>query len=180
MSRSVCFYIWKLDISREGENPLAFLEIFLYHSYFFTFFFMKQILLFLGLSFVLAGCTLTQSDTQTNTNNTQNAVANIPLDGQVKFDEVKKEVEAMKQDGMNRVKALYPDLQLVKSVKRGDKEQLAMMGDEEWMYSTMYDTTIVVCKDMNTPAHVFRGKTLSDEEFIKVRKMHEDMMKMMD
>ena len=141
---------------------------------------MKQILLFLGLSFILASCTLTQDKTQGTSSNTDSSTQASSTDAQAKFDQVQKEVEAMKQDGMNSVKVLYPDLQLVKSVKRGDAEQLAMMGDEEWMYSATYDTTIVVCKDMNTPAHVFRGKTLSAEEFAKVRKMHEDMMKMME
>ena len=104
----------------------------------------------------------------------------LPGDAEAKFAQVEAIVHAMKQGEMSLVQSLYSDLVLTKSVKRGEPEQLAMMGDEDWMYSPNYDVTVVVCKDMDTPAHVFHGKSLSPTETAKVRKMHEDMMKMME
>ncbi|GAB0174316.1 MAG: hypothetical protein HHAS10_01950 [Candidatus Altimarinota bacterium] len=139
--------------------------------------------------FLLASITLLASCTSQKDVTTQverpptpsvTEVLSAPADAAAKFAQTEAIVKAMKNDEMNIVKTLYPDLILTKSIKRGDPEILAMMGDEDWYYSPSYDVTVVVCKDMNTPAHVFAGKTLGADETAKIRKMHEDTMKMMD
>ena len=50
-----------------------------------------------------------------------------PTDRDVKFAQTEAIIMAMKPNEMSIVSSLYPDLVLIKSVKRGDPDQLAMM-----------------------------------------------------
>lgn len=101
-------------------------------------------------------------------------------DAEEKFKAVENEIHMMKNNWMNNVSKLYTDLTFVKSVEKWSDEIIAWMWDEDWLYSPTYNTTVIVCKSLNTPAYAFKWREISKEEITKIRGMNKQMMKEMD
>lgn len=122
---------------------------------------------------VIKNDNIAQAKTISNNSNTNLTTVN---DSEEKFKAVENEIHMMKHNWMDNISKLYTDLTLIKSVYKWSDEIITWMGDEDWLYSPVYDTTIVVCKSLNTPAYAFRWKEVSKEELQKVKKMTKEMM----
>lgn len=89
-------------------------------------------------------------------------------------------VHAMKPNGMDEILSLFPDLEVVDTIMADDPRNLLEQNPEPWMYSPSSDVTVIVCTEMNTPGHVFRGKSIAQEDIDGVKKAMKEMMDDMD
>lgn len=93
-----------------------------------------------------------------------------------KFELVMDEVHAMKKWAMSKVNKAYTDLEYVKTVKLSDSDNIAWMWDEDYLYSKEYDITVIACNELNTPAYIFNGKTLTEVQLKMVKAEMKEMM----
>lgn len=142
-----------------------------------TFLSSKKMIVILAIimTLILSSCNLEKTNTIKDNSN-QVETSN---DSDWKFKAVENEIHMMKNNWMINVSKLYTDLTFIKSVDKSSDEIVAWMWDEDWFYSSNYDTTVIVCKSMNTPAHIFKWKEISKDEIIKVREMKKKMMEEM-
>jgi len=110
-----------------------------------------------------------------------NAIETAMTEKADKITKVETLIHTMPHDGMNDVRAIFPDLQLVKDVAKDANDNLSGgIGEESWEYSAQYDVTVVAYKKTNTPAHIFNGKTMSNEELAAAKAMMKETMEMND
>ena len=136
---------------------------------------------FLFLVLVLTGCQQAKDPVEVPKESvTKTTTATKMLHDPKLIEQVSAIIHTMPKDGMNDVKKIYPDLVFVKDVAKNDMENLsAGMSKESWMYSKSNDVTVVVCDMLNTPAHIFKGTTMSSQELDAAKKMMKEMMDMM-
>ncbi len=147
--------------------------------------FMKKVFFLLGLfamTLVLTGCSQVGSSSPSADSISPpfqgNPVASPSVDEKLKSSETI--VEGMAKDGMRDIEKLFPDLIIVKTVKANAPENIYGRTDEDWKYSPSSDVTVIVCKDLNTPAHLFKGKNLSQKELDTLKKDIKEMMEKED
>jgi len=99
-----------------------------------------------------------------------------PLSVADKLSAIHELVMEMDNNGMKSVHTMLPDLKVVRTITLSDPRNVAAMGSETWMYSERDDLTVIVCNEMNTPAHVFKGKTLSQSQIDTVKAEMAEMM----
>jgi thiol-disulfide isomerase/thioredoxin len=92
------------------------------------------------------------------------------------FSKAMKITKTMKPNGMEDIKAIYPDLVQSRVVDADDSRNLMGRMQEPWLYSAEHDVTVIVCKEMNTPGHVFKGKNIPQVELDEVKKQIAVMM----
>lgn len=85
-------------------------------------------------------------------------------------------VEAMSPNGMKDVRELYPDLTQTRIIDADDPRNLMGKMSEPWLYSAKHDVTVIVCRDMDTPVHVFKGKNIPQTEIDEVKQNIAAMM----
>ncbi len=89
-------------------------------------------------------------------------------------------IHEMPKGGMAEVKEIFTDLTFVKNVAKDDVENLTDgMSDEVWMYSAKDNTTIIVCNMLDTPAHMFKGTSMTAAELTEAKAMMKEMIEMM-
>ena len=82
-----------------------------------------------------------------------------------KIEKVVAILHQMEEDGMNEVHEVFDDLVFVKEVANNDHENLSDgISKETWLYSAKEDVTVIVCDKINTPAHVFKGTSMTEIE----------------
>ena len=98
-----------------------------------------------------------------------------------RINQVQKIIQKMPEDGMENVHQLFPNLNRVQSLDKADPKNLsAGISQESWMYSSTDDVTVVVCEMMNTPAYIFRGKTMTDEQLKEAKEEVQALMAQME
>ncbi len=134
--------------------------------------------LLLTLSFLLASCGNWDQASLTNSSNSQVSKSqSIALGSKLEIAE--ELIHDMPKDGMKEIMKLFPDLKTFKTAAKWSNENIVWMWPEDWMYSPTNNITVIVCNEMNTPAHIINWKTLSSNELWKVKAMMKEMMDMM-